>query len=207
MHLCVDSYVVGRQHSLLANLMKKRYTKDQIMKLAKISNRDDRDKEKLRPKHIREIYRGILQDMYSKLDYLNDLALLEAVLIRDEYYDSKDSFASMGLRYGFIQLSVRQNNGTNYYRYYKKNSRSSKDRLWLKPNKRLGQTTEKTFTKYSVHKDEVHNCKITEDEFIRLRKQDRLTRETMRRIRELKIMEGVKFEAETNSTTAGEENE
>jgi hypothetical protein len=29
----------------------------------------------------------------------------------------------------------------------------------------------------------------------------------MRRIRELKIMEGVKFEAETNSTTAGEENE
>lgn len=107
---------------------------------------------------------------------------LEGKIHCDVYHEAKAGFADLGLSYGYINTFVRQDAGTNCFRFAYR--RPAANGYLIRENIRM---TKKGYTRTSFrragHEYEVDLAEMTEEHYARLRESSKIVRSAIRKLK------------------------
>ncbi|RLT87700.1 MULTISPECIES: conjugative transfer protein MobI(A/C) [unclassified Ketobacter] len=120
-----------------------------------------------------------LCSVLTLLESVHSLAYLEGKIHCDNYHEGKRSFKDLGESYGYLNTFVRQEQGSNTFRfgYRRPTGQGSIIRENIRPAKE--GYTENNF-KRAAHDYEKELAMMTEEHYRRLRKGSRIVRKAMR---------------------------
>lgn len=147
-----------------------------------LSDGEPSEREHLSYKNVRQANIKVIDHVQSMLQLSYALLLLEGKLHCDEFHRIKRSFPDMRERYGYINSFVRDDNGTNTYRFgYRRPTPSGGLVRKSITMKKKGYTRD--LFQQAAHDLERELCMATEEHYAVLRAAGKTFKEAMRTLR------------------------
>ena len=152
-------------------------------RLAEYLNSDDQVRAEVYPGSW-DFYYAVFEEllrMVDLLDVLYDGLALAGKYSCDDFHDEKLGLRRWGERYGYIGSYVRQENGSNQYRFYQ---RRPNDGMFVRTaiNPRKTGYSHSQFKRFSSSEGEYWICAFTEAKYQRLREMSHLIKDLRRQI-------------------------
>ncbi len=132
--------------------------------------------------HVVNANARTVHHIYKLLQLLYAQIYLEGKLRCDDYHEGKNSFDDLGETYGYINAYVRQEGGTNTFRFcYRRPLPSG---TIFRENLRMNKCgyTRRSFRR-AAHEYEVELAMMTEEHFCRLRNYGKTIKKALRSLR------------------------
>ncbi len=140
------------------------------------------DREQMRVDVVIDAHAQVIQRAVELLELVYALIYLEGKFHCDDFHEGKNSFCDLGETYGYINSFVRQEGGTNTFRFqYRRPLPSGK---LIRENLRmpLGGYTRHSFRR-AGHEYEEELSVMTEEHYQRLRRCGKIIKKSLRSIR------------------------
>ncbi|MDH5570908.1 MAG: hypothetical protein OEY89_04020 [Gammaproteobacteria bacterium] len=130
----------------------------------------------------------LYDEIWERLETLFDLTLLEGALETDEFHNAKKDFEQFNEDYGYIHAYIERSNTSNTFRFQYRRPTATGNivRKNLTMNKSIGGYSPCAF-KNAGHYLEKELCILTEKKYLILRKQSKLIRSVLTKLRLLKF--------------------